>query len=189
MRENDKSKNDRCGFYFHILNRICSGTTEIERWTRENDISGNDRSRFHCIVASRSCRMDLVGNTASQLVLSCMLLICCLATGVVHRAITQQGVCNLYMEHMFKRSDTFELNIMHFYGVHYKTYILELENLRFMMTFCNFICRHVSTWSAFSSAILIIVNLCQVHGLQRVSVDIRSLVWAHQDNKHMQAKL
>jgi hypothetical protein len=48
MRENDKSKNDRCGFYFHSLNRICSGTTEIERWIRENDISGNDRSRFHC---------------------------------------------------------------------------------------------------------------------------------------------
>jgi hypothetical protein len=49
MRENDKSKNDRCGFYFHSLNRICSGTTENERWIRENDISGNDRSRFHCI--------------------------------------------------------------------------------------------------------------------------------------------
>jgi hypothetical protein len=42
-------KNDRCGFYFHSLNRICSGTTEIERWIRENDISRNDRSRFHCI--------------------------------------------------------------------------------------------------------------------------------------------
>jgi hypothetical protein len=50
MRENDKSKNDRCGFYFHSLNRICSGTTEIEWWIRENDISGNDRSRFHCII-------------------------------------------------------------------------------------------------------------------------------------------
>jgi hypothetical protein len=48
MRENDKSKNDRCGFYFHSLNRICSGTTEIERWIWENDISGNSRSRFHC---------------------------------------------------------------------------------------------------------------------------------------------
>jgi hypothetical protein len=55
MRENDKLRNDRCGFYFHSLNRISSGTTEIERWIRENDIPGNDRSKFHC-TASPSCK-------------------------------------------------------------------------------------------------------------------------------------
>jgi hypothetical protein len=56
---NDKSKNDRCGFYFHSLNRICSGTTEIERWIRENDISGNDRSRFHCTKFYSNLPMNL----------------------------------------------------------------------------------------------------------------------------------
>jgi hypothetical protein len=49
MQENDTLKNDWCGFYFHSLNRICSGTTEIERWIRESDTFGNDRSRFHCM--------------------------------------------------------------------------------------------------------------------------------------------
>jgi hypothetical protein len=49
MRENDKSKNDWCGFYFHSLNRIFSGTTKIEQWIRESNTSRNDRLRFHCI--------------------------------------------------------------------------------------------------------------------------------------------
>jgi hypothetical protein len=34
-------ENNRCGS--HSLNRIHSGTTEIERRIRENDLSGNDR--------------------------------------------------------------------------------------------------------------------------------------------------
>jgi hypothetical protein len=49
MRENDNSRNDLCGFYFHSLNWILSGTIEIERRIRKNELSGNDRSRFHCI--------------------------------------------------------------------------------------------------------------------------------------------
>jgi hypothetical protein len=66
MRENDKSRNDRYGFYFHSLNRICSGTTEIERWIRENETSGNDRSRFHCISFPDSVQ-----------------LFCCMRSGLV----------------------------------------------------------------------------------------------------------
>jgi hypothetical protein len=42
MRENDNSRNDLCRFYFHSLNRILSGTIEIERRIRENELSGND---------------------------------------------------------------------------------------------------------------------------------------------------
>jgi hypothetical protein len=47
MRENDKSRHNWCGFYFHSLNRILSGTTEIERWIQESNTSRNDTSRFH----------------------------------------------------------------------------------------------------------------------------------------------
>jgi hypothetical protein len=32
-----------------VSNRICSGTTETERWVRENDTCRNNRSRFHYI--------------------------------------------------------------------------------------------------------------------------------------------
>jgi hypothetical protein len=39
-------ENNRCGSC--SLNRIRSGTIEIERWIRENELSGNDRYRFHC---------------------------------------------------------------------------------------------------------------------------------------------
>jgi hypothetical protein len=44
-------ENDRCGS--HSLNKICSGTTVIERSIRENDTSGNDISKFHCIRKSQ----------------------------------------------------------------------------------------------------------------------------------------
>jgi hypothetical protein len=50
MQENNNWKNDWCGFYFRSLNRICSRTTEIERWIQESDTSRNNRSRFHCTL-------------------------------------------------------------------------------------------------------------------------------------------
>jgi hypothetical protein len=50
MRKNDKLKNDWWGFYFHSLNRICSGTTEIERSICESDTSGTIGRGFTIII-------------------------------------------------------------------------------------------------------------------------------------------
>jgi hypothetical protein len=55
MWENDNSRNELCGFYFHSINRIRSGTIENERWIRENELSGNDRWRFHCMWKRKIC--------------------------------------------------------------------------------------------------------------------------------------
>jgi hypothetical protein len=60
----------------------------------------NTASNSYSIVASRSCGTNRVENTSSQLVYWCMLGICCLATGIVYRVITQQRVYVPLLAHL-----------------------------------------------------------------------------------------
>jgi hypothetical protein len=56
--------------------------------SNSTDHSTENTSPNSSIVASRSCRTDLVENTAYKLVHWCVLEICCLPTGVIYSIIT-----------------------------------------------------------------------------------------------------